>query len=165
MTGEVLSISQAPGTDNTITFTDADLEGVNPNHNEAFVVSMEILNNVVRKVFIDNGSSLNIIFMHCWERHMSQGFKIEKCPDEALLYGFGHNTVPIAGIARLPILFGQAPKEVMHHIKLYVVNTPSTYNMLLGRPTLTLLRTITSTTHLKIKFPVSCGIGEIKGDF
>lgn len=32
------------------------------------------------------------------------------------------------------------------------------------RPTLTKLRAITSTTHLKVKFPTPGGVGEINGD-
>lgn len=146
-----------------ITFSDAELEGVNPYNTEALVVTVETRDNVVKKVLIDNGSSVDIIFTHCWER-LKLDDKLEECSEEAPLYGFGHNAVPIAGIVRLPILFGTAPKQVRHIIKLYVVNTPSSYNMILGRPTLTRLRAITSTTHLKMKFPTIAGIGEIKGD-
>lgn len=116
----------------------------------------------VKRVLINNGSSVDIIFTHCWER-LDLEDKLEECMEQAPL-GFGHNAVLVAGIARLPILFVTAPKQVFHRIKLYIVNTPSSYNMILGRPTLTLLRVITSITHLKIKFPTENGVGEIKGD-
>lgn len=36
--------------------------------------------------------------------------------------------------------------------------------MILGRSTLKRLRAITSTTHLKVKFPTPAGVGEIKGN-
>lgn len=71
-------ISQMTGVDNVITFTEAGLEGVNLNYNEALVVSLEILDNVVRKVLIDNDSSVNIIFIHYLERLKLQGFRLTK---------------------------------------------------------------------------------------
>ncbi|GFS34928.1 hypothetical protein Acr_00g0036800 [Actinidia rufa] len=45
-----------------------------------------------------------------------------------------------------------------------VVDCPSPYNAILGRPTLGGIKAITSTYHLKLKFPTPMGIGEIKGD-
>lgn len=89
---------------------------------------------------------------------------METCPDETPLYGFGHNAVPIAGIARLPVYFGESPRQVLLMVKFYVINTASSYNMIMGRPTLSMLKAITSTPHLKIKFPTANGVGEIKGN-
>ena len=91
---EVLAISQQEQARIGITFNDDDFEGINPQHSEALVVSVEIANNIVKKVLIDNGSSVDILFMHCWERLKLEGYKLEECPKEAPLYGFGHNAVP-----------------------------------------------------------------------
>ncbi|GFZ16012.1 hypothetical protein Acr_25g0004210 [Actinidia rufa] len=41
---------------------------------------------------------------------------------------------------------------------------PSPYNAILGRPTLGGIKAITSTYHLKMKFPTLTRIGEVKGD-
>ncbi|GFY90877.1 hypothetical protein Acr_07g0010730 [Actinidia rufa] len=45
-----------------------------------------------------------------------------------------------------------------------VVDCPSPYNAILGRPMLGRIKAITSTYHLKMKFPTLTGIGEVKGD-
>ncbi|GFY95143.1 hypothetical protein Acr_10g0005280 [Actinidia rufa] len=45
-----------------------------------------------------------------------------------------------------------------------VVDCPSPYNAILGRPTLGGIKAIISTYHLKLKFSTPTGIGEIKGD-
>ncbi|GFS29730.1 hypothetical protein Acr_00g0008110 [Actinidia rufa] len=45
-----------------------------------------------------------------------------------------------------------------------VVDCPSPYNAILGRPTLGGIKAITSTYHLKMKFPTLTGIGEKAGD-
>ncbi|GFS32867.1 hypothetical protein Acr_00g0025180 [Actinidia rufa] len=44
------------------------------------------------------------------------------------------------------------------------LDCPSPYNAILGRPTLGGIKAITSTYHLKMKFPTLTGIGEVKGD-
>ncbi|XP_059436593.1 uncharacterized protein LOC132169597 [Corylus avellana] len=38
------------------------------------------------------------------------------------------------------------------------------YNMIIGHPALNHLREVTSTYHLKVKFPTIEGVGEVKGD-
>ena len=40
----------------------------------------------------------------------------------------------------------------------------SPYNTILGRPILGIVKAITSTHHLMMKFSISTGIGEVKGD-
>ncbi|GFZ09950.1 hypothetical protein Acr_21g0005490 [Actinidia rufa] len=45
-----------------------------------------------------------------------------------------------------------------------VVDCPSPYNAILGRPTLGGIKAITSTYHLKMKSPTLTGIGEVKGN-
>ena len=49
-------------------------------------------------------------------------------------------------------------------IDFLIVDCPSTYNIILGRPALNRLRAVTSTYHLKLKFPTAHGVGEIRGD-
>ncbi len=49
-------------------------------------------------------------------------------------------------------------------VSFLVVNLPSAYNAIIGRPTLNALRVVTSTFHLKLKFPTSNEVGEIYGD-
>ncbi|XP_073019389.1 uncharacterized protein [Primulina eburnea] len=45
-----------------------------------------------------------------------------------------------------------------------VVDSPSSYNIILGRPTMNELRAVASTYHQKIKFPVGARVGEVRGD-
>ena len=45
-----------------------------------------------------------------------------------------------------------------------MVDCLSTYNVILGRPTLNELKAATLTYYLKVKFPTAHGKGEIKGD-
>ena len=45
-----------------------------------------------------------------------------------------------------------------------VVDQPSAYNIIVGRPTLNRLKAITSTYHLMMKFPTEKGIAVMLGD-
>lgn len=45
-----------------------------------------------------------------------------------------------------------------------VIDTPSAYNALLGRPILVRLGGVTSVRHLAMKFPTPRGTGMIRGD-
>ncbi|KAL5575126.1 hypothetical protein UlMin_016825 [Ulmus minor] len=45
-----------------------------------------------------------------------------------------------------------------------LVDCPSPYNAIIGRPTLNKIRAVTSTYHLLVKFPTVGGIGILRGD-
>ncbi|GAV82809.1 hypothetical protein CFOL_v3_26260 [Cephalotus follicularis] len=45
-----------------------------------------------------------------------------------------------------------------------VVDTPSPYNAIIGRPGLNLMEAIVSTRHLLMKFLTRFGVGEARGD-
>ena len=72
------------------------MEGVNLNNTEALVVQIETKDNIVKKVLIDNGSSIDIFLSHYWERLNISDVALEVCPDGSPLYGFGHNVIVIS---------------------------------------------------------------------
>ncbi|KAL0448680.1 UNVERIFIED_CONTAM: hypothetical protein Slati_1424400 [Sesamum latifolium] len=68
------------------------------------------------------------------------------------------------GEISLSVSLGSYPRRATKFIKFLVVDSPSTYNIILGRPTLNLFQAVVSTYHLKIKLPTPNGIGEENGD-
>uniref|UniRef100_A0A2N9HHE1 Uncharacterized protein n=1 Tax=Fagus sylvatica TaxID=28930 RepID=A0A2N9HHE1_FAGSY len=75
----------------------------------------------------------------------------------------GTSVYPL-GIISLPIIAGTYPKQATKRVEFLVVDCPSAYNVIIGRPTLNRLRAVTSTYHLLVRFPTEHGIGEMKGD-
>ena len=71
----------------------------------------------------------------------------------------GDRIVP-GGIVTLTVITGTYPAQVNKETNFLVVNCPSTYNIILGRPALNRVRVATSTYYLKVKFPTAHG--EIK---
>ena len=45
-----------------------------------------------------------------------------------------------------------------------VVGCSSSYNAIIGRPTLNSWKAVTSTYHLSVKFPTEHGVGQVQGD-
>ncbi|KAF5462765.1 hypothetical protein F2P56_018746 [Juglans regia] len=81
------------------------------------------------------------------------------------LKGFIGDVIQPVGAITLSVLAEKAPRQLKgYNVNFQVVNALSSYNTILGRPTLNNLKVIMSTYHLKMKFPTSVGVGEIKGE-
>ncbi|XP_077242504.1 uncharacterized protein LOC143883019 [Tasmannia lanceolata] len=154
--------SKKPKTDQIISFSDADLEGVLMPHNDAMVIDMIISNLLVKKVLVDNGSSADILYYHAFKQMGIPEDRLK--PFNSHLYGFSGNIVPVEGSIELPVWIGNAPRHSFAMIEFLVVKAQSTYNAILGRPGQNLLRAITSTYHQKMKFITPEGIREVRGN-
>ncbi|XP_073138639.1 uncharacterized protein [Henckelia pumila] len=49
-------------------------------------------------------------------------------------------------------------------VSFIIVDAPSAYNAILGRPAMTTFMAVASALHQKIKFPVDNEVGEVQGD-
>ena len=75
----------------------------------------------------------------------------------------GDRTVP-RGIVTLIVIAGTYLAQVIKEIDFLIVDYPSTYDIILGRPTLNRLKVAMSTYYLKVKFPTAHKVGKIRGD-
>ena len=82
----------------------------------------------------------------------------------APLVGFTSDKICPVGIVTLPITVGTYPKQVSKTVDFLVIDCPSAYNAIIGRPTLNRLRAVTSTNHFLLKFPTKHGIREVRRD-
>jgi BarA-like signal transduction histidine kinase len=145
-----------------ITFTEEDACKVFHPHDDALVVTMEIAGYSTRRVLIDNGSSADIVYLTAFQQ-----MKIDKDqlqPIETPLVGFAGTGIYLLGVTSLQITAGTYPKQATKKVDFLVVDCPSAYNVIIGRPTLNRLRAVTLTYHLLVRFPTENGIGEMKGD-
>lgn len=84
-------------------------------------------------------------------------------PFTSPLVSFTGDRVVLMGIVTLTVIAGAYPAQVNKEINFLVVDCLSTYIIILGRPALNRLRAVTSTYHLKVRFPTAHGVGEIRG--
>jgi hypothetical protein len=71
-------------------------------------------------------------------------------PMDTPFVGFTGDKVCPVGIVMLPIIVGTHLKQVSKTVDFIVVDCPSVYNAVIGRPTLNNLRAVTSTYHLLV---------------
>lgn len=146
-----------------ISFSDEDYpQGMIERHQDALVITAKVGVNSVKKILIDNGSSVDILYHHAFSRMEFGDRKLENT--HTPLYAFTGNEVKIVGTIDLPVLFGSMPCQVWKVVKFHVISANLSYNAILGRTTITALKAITSISHLKMKFPTEFGIGEVCGD-
>ncbi|XP_075500197.1 uncharacterized protein LOC142538782 [Primulina tabacum] len=148
--------------DPVISFGPDDLRGIVAPHNDALVVTATVANYVVARIFIDNGSSVNIFFKSTLDQMKVEGFEFE--PISTPLHGFAGHAIPPLGQIVLPLSLGHEPRRITKMTTFTVVDTPSAYNGILGRPALKDFRAVASTYHQKLKFPVGKEVGVLCGD-
>ena len=68
------------------------------------------------------------------------------------------------GSIQLVLTLGDPSCQATMEVRFLIVEAPSAYNILLGRPSLNVIRAIPSTYHMVIKFPTANEIGMVRGD-
>ena len=160
--GEVQSVSKIPRVDTTITFSDSDMEGCQHPHDDPLVIRAIVANTTVQRVLVDNGSPADIIFASAFDKMGIGREKLE--PVNTHLCGFSGEKVLPVGSIQLVLTLGEPPCQATMTARFLIVDAPSAYNMLLGRPSLNAIRAIPSAYHMVIKFPIVNGVGTIRGD-
>ena len=68
------------------------------------------------------------------------------------------------GLIQLVLTLGDPPWQATTIVRFLIVDAPSAYNVLLGRPSLNTIRVIPSAYHMVIKFPTANGVRMVPGD-
>uniref|UniRef100_A0A2N9JBP4 Reverse transcriptase domain-containing protein n=1 Tax=Fagus sylvatica TaxID=28930 RepID=A0A2N9JBP4_FAGSY len=113
--------------DQVISFSEDDARNIHHPHDDALVVTLTIAGFLTRRMKID---------------------KEQLKPIDIPLVGFTGDKVKPLGVVSLIIEAGTYPKQVRTSVEFLVVDCPSAYNVIIGRPTLNKLRAVTSTYHL-----------------
>lgn len=118
--------------------------------NEPIVISTVIKDFEVRRIFIDQGSLADIMFWNLFEK---LGFKDRAMQQyKGNLVGFTGNTIKPKGYVKFDVGFGKGTHIKVIQVKFLVVDCPTAYNAINGRPTLNALGAVVSTLHLMMKF-------------
>ncbi|GAV81457.1 hypothetical protein CFOL_v3_24912 [Cephalotus follicularis] len=116
----------------------------------------------MKRILIDSGSSTDILYKHAFDQLRIPADQLK--PVKTPLVGFTGETIHPLGSINLSMVAGTAPCQSQVEMTFLVVDTPSPYNAIVGRPGLNLLEAIVSTRHLVVKFPTRFGVGEVRGD-
>ena len=159
---KIQAVSKLLLLDTTITFSDSYLEGCQHPHYDPLVVRAIVSNTIVHRVLIDNGSLADIIFASSFEKMGIRREKLE--PINTHLRGFSGEKVLPFGSIQMVLTLGEPPCQATTTARFLIVDALSAYNMLLGRPSLNVIKAIPSAYHMIIKFLTIHGVGMVRGD-
>ncbi|XP_065626129.1 uncharacterized protein LOC136066174 [Quercus suber] len=145
-----------------MTFNKSDSRGVKQPHNDPLVIMLTIEGFNTKRILVDNGNSVDIIYFSAFQQLKLDPRRLH--PFDSPLISFSGDRVYPRGIVTLTVTVGTYPKQLTRQMDFFVVNCPSSYNVIIRRPALNKWKASTSTYCLKVKFSMEDGVGEVKGD-
>ena len=145
-----------------IVFSEKDDCGIRQPHNDSLVIMLKVEEFNIHRVFINNKILADIIYLPAFQQIKLDKKRIK--PFTLPLVSFTGDRIVPKGIVTLTVIAGTYPVQITKNIDFLIVNCPSTYNIILGRPVLNKLKAATLTNYLKVKFPTTLKVREIRGN-
>ena len=128
----------------TISFTDEDAERIHHPHDDAIVITLLIADYTTRRVLVDNGSSADILYYPAFQQMRFGRDQLHLVCSP--LIGFRGMKVQPVGTITLPVVVGLYPQQITREVNFLMVDCSSSYNAIIGRPTLNSWKAIISTS-------------------
>ncbi|XP_038699466.1 uncharacterized protein LOC119996767 [Tripterygium wilfordii] len=145
-------------TNQVMVFTDDEATQLLHSHQDALVLTLQVANINLKRILIDNGSSANVLFLAAYKgMGLDETLILRK---STTLIGFNGEVSHSAGEVVLSIYAPGLNKQT----RFSIVDSPSAYNAILGRPWLHAIRAVPSTYHQILRYPTNNGVKEILGD-
>ena len=142
----------------TLGFSDEDEAGTIQPHDDAFVVTLRIGGYDVKRVLVDQGNAVEIMYLDLYK---GLNLKSEDLTAyESPLISFEGKTIISKGQIRLPI---QTDSEIVE-VDFIVVDSYSPYTAIMARLWLHALGAVSSTLHEKVKYSSEGLVKEILGN-
>ena len=122
------------------------------------MVIAQIGDFLVKRVMVDQGSRADVMYPDLFRGFGLKNQDLFKY--DTLLVGFDGRVVISEGQISLPV--NMEGKEVV--VTFIVVSSFSLYMAILGRPWIHAMRAVSSTLHVKVKFPTEQGIAVVRGN-
>ena len=117
-----------------MSFNEGDAKGVKQPHNDPLVIMLNIEGFNTKRILMDNGSSANIIYLPAFQQLRLDPRRLR--PFDSPLVSFSRDRVYPKGIVTLTVTVRAYPVQLTRQLDFLVVDCPSSYNVIIGRPTL-----------------------------
>nr|GEX36808.1 reverse transcriptase domain-containing protein [Tanacetum cinerariifolium] len=121
------------------------------------VIKAEISGHAVHRIYVDEGSSMEALYEHCFNRLRPKN-RSQMVPATTSQTGFSGETIWPFGQLRLLVTIGDAEHYTKAWMNFMIVRSPSPYNRIIGRLEIREIQAVPSTAHEMLRFPVK---GEI----
>ncbi|GJU52867.1 reverse transcriptase domain-containing protein [Tanacetum coccineum] len=125
------------------------------------VIAGKIGGHMIHHMYIDGGSSTEILYEHCFNELRSE-IKSQMVPARTSLIGFSRETIWLLGQLRLLVTIRDADHCTKAWMDFMIVISISPYNGIIGRPGIREIQAVPSTAHGMLKFPADGGIVTIR---
>nr|XP_043633590.1 uncharacterized protein LOC122604790 [Erigeron canadensis] len=148
-----------------ITFSSDDPIPEHCTGEEPLIIKAIVGTTQIHRIYVDGGSSAEIMYEHCFEQLTTEE-KAIMLPPTAPLVGFSGQVSWPLGTISLPVTLydyrGRMSKTIITDFM--IIRAPSPYNIILGRPGMRQLGAVASPLHSIMKFTTKHGIAIIIGE-
>ncbi|GJZ84956.1 hypothetical protein Tco_0650295 [Tanacetum coccineum] len=127
---------------------------------DRIIVEDEVEGYLIRRVYVVQGASVEVMFEHCFE-NLPATVNARLKETHMDLVGFAGDVVKPMGKIDLEICFGIEGLCRRTIMKFRVIRAPLPYNIILGRSGIKILWAISSSLHCMMKLPTSRGIATL----
>ncbi|KAM2212690.1 hypothetical protein ACFX1S_022961 [Malus domestica] len=145
-----------------ICFYPEEERGIIYPHNDPLIVEAHIANFEVRRILVDTGALVKIMFFEAFRALNVAEHLLDRSISP--LISFSGDIVQPLGSIHLPFTIGTCLCTATITTNFLVVDCPTAYNVILERTGINDLKAMVSTHMLLMKFPTPYGNGYIKGD-
>ena len=112
--------------------SDGELEGLHLPYNDAIVVTTRIDNHNVHRIFVDNGGSVNVLFVESFDQLDTKTNQLKHV--STLLYRFAGAPVMLFRCINLPLIVGISLCQITPMVNFLAVQCPSRYSAIIRNP-------------------------------
>ena len=125
------------------------------------VLTVRMANSNVHRMLVDNGSVVDILYWDAYKRtNLTEN---DLSPTTFRLYRFTRDHMISRGTIKLAVTVGKHPKTLTVMMEFLAIDSPSAFNMVIGRLLLKALKAMTSIYYLTMKFPTAMGTRQVRG--
>ncbi|GMN67946.1 hypothetical protein TIFTF001_037007 [Ficus carica] len=144
--------------EHSISFHSSEATSLSRPHDDALVLTLNESNYEVGRILVDKGSLADVLFLLTLREMELSELEIES--STIVLTGFNGESTAAVGKIKLPVFTAGVNKLTTF----LVLDCPSAYKIILGRPWIHAMKVVPSTYHQHIRFPTKKGVKEIKGN-
>ncbi|GAV63997.1 LOW QUALITY PROTEIN: hypothetical protein CFOL_v3_07515, partial [Cephalotus follicularis] len=131
ISGGVASSGDHSREEKVISFSEVDYEEVRLPHDDPVAVTLQVELFTMKRILIDSGSSMDILYKHAFDQLRIPADQLR--PVKTPLVSFAREMVHPLGSIDFLVLAGTTPCTQVQ-MTFLVVDTPSPYNAIIGRP-------------------------------